>query len=70
MARSAFDQWAEDPKAEIFMERDGEGFRYCFMEQDIRKRNDTLFLNTGRFQCFVSRVSKDWKCMGQLAGRF
>ena len=29
LARSASDQWQEDPEAEIFIERDGERFRYC-----------------------------------------
>ena len=29
LSRSASDQWQEDPEAEIFIERDGERFKYC-----------------------------------------
>ena len=29
LACSASDQWEEDPETEIFVERDGERFKYC-----------------------------------------
>ena len=29
LARSATKQWQEDPESEIFIERDGERFKYC-----------------------------------------